>query len=107
MYHIITFVFSSLFFLFTTFTVFAQTPTCAIIYGGGEIQCAATISADMTITTTPTPLITNSEQTTKGGLPVYQPSPNTQSPSTGPEVLGFIGLIPAAAVGFYLRHKTK
>lgn len=45
-------------------------------------------------------------QTTKGGLPVF-PAPSTQStPSTGPEALPFLLLIPTAAMGIFLRKKS-
>lgn len=39
--------------------------------------------------------------------PPVLPTPNvTTSPKTGPELLALVGLIPAAATGFYLRRKT-
>lgn len=45
--------------------------------------------------------------TTKGGIPPM-PAPNmTQTPSTGPETLALIGLIPAGLAGLILRRKTK
>lgn len=45
-------------------------------------------------------------QTTKGGLPVF-PAPSTQNtPSTGPEALPFLLLIPTAATGIFLRKKS-
>jgi uncharacterized repeat protein (TIGR01451 family) len=40
-------------------------------------------------------------------MPVYQAPGVTTSPRTGPEMLSLIGLIPAAAAGFYLRRKTS
>lgn len=71
---------------------------CTIIYGGGEIKCDATQSAQ--------PVTTNTT-TTKGGLPVYAPAQATNTPGTGPEALGLLSLIPAAAAGIFLRRKTK
>jgi uncharacterized repeat protein (TIGR01451 family) len=56
--------------------------------------------------TTPTTVPANTQSTTKGGVTVYPSPQTTQSPNTGPELLGFIGLLPAAAAGFYLRRKT-
>lgn len=45
-------------------------------------------------------------QTSKGGLPVYQPTQTKKTPDTGPEMLALFGLVPAAAAGFWLRKKT-
>lgn len=45
--------------------------------------------------------------TTKGGLAVYPPSQTKTTPQTGPEVLALIGLLPAGAVGFWLRRKAS
>lgn len=45
--------------------------------------------------------------TTKGGLPVYQPTQSKTTPATGPEMLALVGLAPAAGLGFYLRRKTS
>lgn len=45
--------------------------------------------------------------TTKGGLPVMPPPGIAQTPPTGPEMLGLIGLIPAGLAGILLRRKTK
>lgn len=53
-----------------------------------------------------TPAVTN-PPTTKGGLPVYPPTQTKQTPPTGPETLALFGLIPASALGFWLRKKTK
>lgn len=45
--------------------------------------------------------------TSKGGLPV-KPAPKlTQTPSTGPEMLALIGLIPTGIGGFLLRRKAS
>lgn len=93
---------------------FAQTPTCTIIYGGGEVDCETTGGATKP-TATPTrsassgqaPTNESDKTTTKGGLPVYDPTNATTTPDTGPEMLGLATLIPAAAAGFYLRKKTK
>jgi len=76
--------------------VFAD--TCTIMYGGGETDCK--------ITPTPAPTQSNSTQTTKGGLTVQKPSNTIKTPATGPEAIGLISLIPAAAAGFYLRKKA-
>lgn len=44
--------------------------------------------------------------TTKGGLKVF-PQPNlTSNPSTGPEMLPLMGLLPTGIAGFFLRKKT-
>lgn len=100
----------SIFTLSLPAVVYAQTPTCTMVYGGGETQCQASGSANTSAT--PTPVVTNSPsntnnsgQTTKGGLPVYSPSTTSQTPPTGPEALSLLGLIPAAAAGFWLRKK--
>ncbi|MDP3988091.1 MAG: hypothetical protein Q8P80_03010 [Candidatus Levybacteria bacterium] len=45
--------------------------------------------------------------TTKGGLKVLQPQPVTTTPSTGPEMLPLIGLIPTALAGLFLRKRSK
>lgn len=45
--------------------------------------------------------------TTKGGLPVMQAPNMTQSPSTGPEMLPLLGLLPGAGFGFWLRRKAS
>jgi len=88
----------------------AQAEDCPIIYGGGKIDCSKP-----TPTTTPVPAqklpTTTVKQTqtlpaqTKGGLPIQQPAPLKTTPATGPEALGLIGLIPAAATGLWLRRK--
>lgn len=106
-----------------------QTPTCTIIYGGGEIECDATASATTKPTAAPTtqankqPTTPSAGQgssnegsgqgTTKGGLPagrqgvsVQKPTNPKETPATGPETLGLLALLPAAAAGFYLRKKS-
>lgn len=45
--------------------------------------------------------------TTKGGLPVMQAPAMAQTPSTGPEMLPLVGLIPGGAFGFFLRRKAN
>lgn len=46
-------------------------------------------------------------KTTKGGFPVMPvPQKIKETPATGPEILGLIGLIPAALGGIYLRRKS-
>lgn len=83
---------------------------CTIIYGGGEIECEATVSATAKPTATPRPgqtaTTTSGQGTTKGGLAVQEPTNVKQTPATGPEILGLAALIPAAAAGFYLRKKS-
>lgn len=75
------------------------------------MDCEATKSANAQGTATPTPATgsasntANTEQATKGGMPIYEPTPATETPATGPEMIGFAALIPAAALGFYLRNK--
>jgi hypothetical protein len=94
-----------------TKTSFAQ-EDCTIIYGGGETNCKAATNAGKQTTATPTPAQDNKPQptnapTTKGGLPVYKPTQTTQTPETGPEAYALISLVPAAALGFYLRSKIR
>lgn len=89
---------------------FAQTSKCTIIYGGGEIDCEATVTATAKTTPTPTsrkPATQSGTTTTKGGLPVHEPTNATETPATGPETLALVTLLPAAAAGFYLRKKTS
>ncbi|HVF69653.1 MAG TPA: hypothetical protein VNA13_03750 [Xanthomonadales bacterium] len=50
---------------------------------------------------------TTNPTTTKGGLPVYPPTKATTTPSTGPESIALIGLIPSAIGGVLLRRKSK
>ena len=52
------------------------------------------------------PTATVTKQPT-GTMPVYEVPTTKTSPTTGPELLGLIGLVPAAAAGFYLRRKTS
>lgn len=47
------------------------------------------------------------KKTTKGGLPVLPAPGLKQTPATGPEMLGLIGLIPAGLAGLLLRRKSK
>lgn len=54
------------------------------------------------------------QQTTKGGItiknqtfPVLSPTPAKKSPSTGPETLPLLALIPMGSIGLWLRKKTK
>ena len=110
-YIFVPLLFVSLLFSVPVNHVFAQTktttatPTCTPILGGGEYACTASISPTPTeseITPSPT-----KKQTTKGGLTVEKPSKTKTTPSTGPEALSLLGLIPVAAAGFYLRRKTK
>ena len=54
----------------------------------------------------PTPGQTNGGGTTKGGLPVLPEPKSTTSPSTGPESLGLLALIPSGIAGYLLR-KSK
>ncbi|MEK7572095.1 MAG: hypothetical protein AAB553_07530 [Patescibacteria group bacterium] len=49
----------------------------------------------------------NNQTTTKGGLPIHEPTQTRQTPSTGPEALALFGLIPAGAAGMWLRKKTS
>ena len=51
--------------------------------------------------------IEKTARTTKGGLPVMSAPGLKQTPSTGPEMLGLIGLIPAGLAGLLLRRKSK
>lgn len=44
---------------------------------------------------------------TKGGQKVFAPKPTEQMPSTGPEALPLLALIPSAITGFILRKKTS
>lgn len=47
------------------------------------------------------------KKTTKGGLPVLSAPGLKQTPATGPEMLGLIGLIPAGLGGLLLRRRSK
>lgn len=59
------------------------------------------------IKATPTPKAPqNTQQTTKGGLPVYPPTQTKTTPPTGPEALALVGLIPAAGLGFWLKKRA-
>ncbi|HSA83432.1 MAG TPA: hypothetical protein VLF20_00915 [Patescibacteria group bacterium] len=91
-------------------SVTAQTPDCTIIYGGGKVDCSPTEAAATPTQPTPTPqpiVPSNTTNATKGGLPVEQPAQATTTPGTGPELLSLAALIPAGAMGIYLRRKTK
>lgn len=44
--------------------------------------------------------------TTKGGLKVFPQPTVTTTPPTGPEMLPLFGLIPAGALGYFLRKKS-
>lgn len=107
-------------FFATTPSTFAQTPTCTVYYGGGEVNCDATVSAATkpTVTATPAPATGSASnqtgQMTKGGLPagrqdqpVYPPAPAKETPATGPEAFALALLIPAAAAGWYLRRQKQ
>lgn len=51
--------------------------------------------------------VVTSAPTTKGGLKVF-PSPSvTTTPSTGPELLPLLALLPSGAFGFFLRKKAE
>ncbi len=49
---------------------------------------------------------TSNSTSTKGGLPIYAPSNTKTTPDTGPEAWALIGLLPAGALGVWLRRKT-
>lgn len=104
----------------TTQSVFAQTPTCPPVYGGGLITPTPCAAAP----TTPTPTINMTDSggkgggggmapvqptvppTSKGGIPVYTSPQVTQMPNSGPEAF-LLGALPVlGAVGVYLRRKT-
>lgn len=99
-------------------TVYAADSGCKPLYGGGatkEQACNGKSSAANKVTPAPTKAKTQAKptptpaktgNTTKGGLPVVSPTPVKKTPSTGPEMLGIIALVPAAATGFYLRKKN-
>jgi uncharacterized repeat protein (TIGR01451 family) len=53
------------------------------------------------------PTQTTAPTTTKGGTPVYKPSPTKKTPSTGPEALSLLSLLPIGAAGAYLRRKSS
>lgn len=61
----------------------------------------------VTVTPLPTKPQTQAGQTTKGGLPVLPKAQTKQTPQTGPEALGLVGLLPAAGLGYWLRKKTS
>lgn len=89
-------------------TAFAQ--NCKQLYGGGittEQYCEGkqlTVPTKTVAKATPTPV--KKSTTSKGGLPVVSPTPLKTTPSTGPELLGLLGLVPAAGLGYYLRRKS-
>jgi uncharacterized repeat protein (TIGR01451 family) len=58
-------------------------------------------------TPTPTPIVTITNNTTKGGLPVFQPKAIKKTPPTGPENLSLIAPLIAGAIGIYIRQKTQ
>ena len=104
MFHVLlTLLIVGSFFLIPTVT-FGQTPTCTIIYGGGEVDCTKNKSATPTLTTSPAQPA-NPPQT-KGGLPVYDSQTATTTPATGPETFALISMIPVALAGWYLRKKA-
>lgn len=96
----------------------AHADDCVIVYGGGKMDCPQTsptpatgapTNTTSTVQTTPTPTPHQTFPTvtqTKGGLTVQQPVKTKTTPATGPEVFSLIGLIPAAAAGFWLRKKA-
>lgn len=106
-------------FLLVTPVILAQAP-CTPLFGGGakedgspycmeDIQTAQAAPTKAPTQqsgfTTPNDNLKPTNQT-KGGFTVQSaPSVNKQ-PNTGPEMLGLLGLIPAAATGWYLRKKT-
>ena len=55
---------------------------------------------------TATPQLTN-PPTTKGGLPVFQPTQTKKTPPTGPEDWAVFGLLPSGALGYWLRKRAK
>lgn len=58
-------------------------------------------------TPTPTQVPGQPEQImTKGGLKVFAPQPVTTTPSTGPEALPLLAMIPTGVLGYFLRKKT-
>lgn len=57
-------------------------------------------------TTTVVAGATSHPNITKGGLAVYPPSNTKTTPQTGPEAFALIGLLPAGAVGFWLRRQS-
>ena len=44
--------------------------------------------------------------TTKGGLPVHEPTKTKETPPTGPEAFALFGLVPTGALGLWLRKKS-
>lgn len=45
--------------------------------------------------------------TTKGGFPVFPPPKVVATPSTGPELIPLVGLLPAGLFGWFLRKKSQ
>ncbi len=97
-------------FAFGVFPHAAFAQNCKPLYGGGittEQYCEGkllTVPTKTVAKATPTPV--KNTKTTKAGLPVVSPTPLKTTPSTGPELLGLVGLIPAAGLGYYLRRKS-
>lgn len=58
-------------------------------------------------TTVPTKQVVVFPGKTKGGQPVYEAPKTVETPETGPELLGLLGFIPTAAIGHFLRKKSK
>lgn len=58
-------------------------------------------------TSTPTQPGSTVPTTTKGGLPILPPQTVKTTPSTGPEAIALISLIPGALAGIALRKKVK
>lgn len=75
----------------------------------GFPQLTKDVVAPSTQPSTPKGAVTPGS-TTKGGLAVGtvpSPQPGQNTPSTGPEALVLAGLLPAGALGFLLRKKTR
>ncbi|MBI4057874.1 DUF11 domain-containing protein [Candidatus Microgenomates bacterium] len=65
-------------------------------------------NAQFCIQTQPQPTKGGQQPTeTKGGLKVFPPTQQSQMPSTGPEALALLALIPSGIAGMFLRKKTS
>ncbi len=87
---------------------FTEGVTCVVnqsimnVSNGQSAQDNAQFCIQTKVSVTPTPVIT-----TKGGLPVYPAPKIASTPSTGPEMLPLLALVPSAITGFILRKKSK
>lgn len=93
----------------------AQNP-CTIVYGGGLQEDGSPFCMEALSTTSPSPTaipqqprsqFPSQANQTKGGLSV-QPAPTTSTqPATGPEAAALFAILPAGALGWFLRKSAQ